>query len=134
MHKSNAINNINTPNKNLSDSEESTTSETPSDNSNNGNELTLLAEYDEYLRLLNQEIKEIVTSRDVLPELTESLGEALTRLKFAKEENQRLQMELDRKTQETSDLESKLNMARKLLDLEKKNTRKVEADKTILVS
>ena len=42
-------------------------------------------------------------------------------------------MELDRKTQETGDLESKLNMARKLLDLEK-NTRKVEADKTILES
>ena len=78
MHKSNVINNINTPNKNLSDSKESTTSKTPSDNLNNGNELTLFAEYDEYLRLLNQEIKEIVTLRDVLLELTESLGEVLT--------------------------------------------------------
>lgn len=113
------------------DSDESTVSTTASSSDNNG-ELTIVAEFDDLMRCVKH--RRCSEVEDAFLELAEQLKEMQMQWQVAVQECQRLRAALDDKTQDCSDLESKLKIARKLLDQEKRHTRRAEEEKEQLVS
>ncbi|XP_017771675.1 PREDICTED: rac GTPase-activating protein 1-like [Nicrophorus vespilloides] len=119
-----------TPRSEMSDSEESTNSCGDYVPSNGGRELSLVAEYDEIVRLLKTQRNDEV--EDAFLDFTRQAEDMAKQLKIAAQECHRLQQQLDLKIHESSDLESKLNHARKMIDQEKRYSRKVEDERDYL--
>ncbi|KAF5279961.1 hypothetical protein FQA39_LY18182 [Lamprigera yunnana] len=120
-----------TPSREMSDSEESTKStESETANSCNSEDLSIVAEFDDLMRLCkllkfdntHEKFIEFVANAQIINE----------QLIKVSAECQRLQGESVKMTHEYSDLESKLFHARKLLDQEKKLSRKLEDERSEL--
>lgn len=116
-----------------SDSDESTASG-PSNvgGASSDGELSIVAEFDDLMRCMRQ--RRCSEVEDVFLEMAEQLQELQTLWQNAVQECLRLRAVLDEKTQNNSDLEYKLSLARKLLDEQKKHTRRAEDEKRELVS
>lgn len=110
------------------DSDESTA--TTNSSSENG-ELTIVAEFDDLLRCLrHQRCKDV---EDAFKEMAEQMNEMQMQWRIAVQECKRLRVVVEQKTQDCSDLEGKLKIARRLLDQEKKHTRRTADEKEQLV-
>ncbi|KRT82480.1 C1 domain containing protein, partial [Oryctes borbonicus] len=122
------------PKSEHSDSEESTASTGSSDTanvvtSNVRSDLSIVAQFDDIIRLYKQRPNQTVEKAFYnVAEQTKGMCE---QWRVAVEEARRLQTELDKKNHELSDLDNKLTVARKLLDQEKKNTRKAEDERDL---
>lgn len=113
------------------DSDESTTSSSSHPTSSENGELTIVAEFDDLMRYVRyRRCNEV---EDAFLELAEQLKEMQMQWQVAVQECQRLSSALEQKTQDCSDLESKLQIARKLLDQEKRHKRRAEEEKEQLV-
>ncbi|XP_018323283.1 rac GTPase-activating protein 1 isoform X2 [Agrilus planipennis] len=107
-----------------SDSEQSNHSESDC------NDLTIVAEFDELMRLVKQKRNdEIEDSLIIYVQSTQNIVERLVKIET---ECSRLRQELDMKIQGFSDLESKLSGARMMLDKERQKTKKALYDKDAL--
>lgn len=103
----------------------------PTTASSENGELTIVAEFDDLMRCVrHRRCNEV---EDAFLELAEQLKEMQAEWQVAVQECQRLRSALDAKSQDCSDLESRLKMARKFLDQEKKHTRRAEKEKEELV-
>lgn len=111
-----------------SDSEESTAS----GGGTSDGELSIVAEFDDLLRSMRQ--RRCSEVEDAFLEMAEQLQELQMLWQNAVQECLRLRTVLDEKTQNISDLEYKLSLARKLLDEQKRHTRRAEDEKRELVS
>lgn len=114
-----------TPSRSVSasDSEESSTNNECYTNTN----LTLVAEFDDIMRHVKHSRNNEV--EDAFLQFVEQTAAIFDRYQEAVKECRRLQEQLDRKTHEFGDLESKLLHARRLLDKEKMNTRRAEEER-----
>lgn len=126
-----------TPRSDPCDSDESTASSGSTDPATSGapnlsRDLSLVAQFDDIIRLYKQRPNESVEK--VFYYVVEQSIEMLGQWRVATDETRRLQVELDKKNHELSDLENKLSVARKLLDQEKRNTRKAEDERDVFVS
>lgn len=117
-----------------SDSEESTASNGSSDpaSTNIRSELSIVAQFDDLIRLYKQ--RPNPTVEQIFYSFVEQTKGIVERWRIATEESRRLQIELDKKNHELGDLENKLTVARKLLDQQKRNTRKAEDERDVFVS
>lgn len=102
-----------------------------SSTSDNG-ELSIVAEYEDLIRCIKHRRNDEV--EDTLLEMAEQLLEVVKRWEIAVQECERLCGDLEKKTQDCSDLENKLKIARKLLDQERKHAWRAEEEKEQLVS
>lgn len=118
-----------------SDSEESTTSNASSDTATdpckNTRSLSIVAEFDDLIRIYKQ--RPNLTVEKLFYNMFKQTKSMCEQWRIAVDESRRLQMELDKKNHELSDLDNKLTVARKLLDQEKRNTRKAEEERDNLV-
>lgn len=124
-----------TPRKEFSDSEESTHSENAGSacaSSENG-EINIVAEFDDLMRTLRQRKRGIKEAEACLLTLGEQMTEVCRDWKNAVDECHRLQVALNDKTKECSDLAHQLCQARLLLDQEKKRKQKVIDERDQLV-
>ncbi|KAF2896541.1 hypothetical protein ILUMI_09632 [Ignelater luminosus] len=110
--------------RDTSDSEESTKSDAPSDDgSYNSEDLSIVAEYDELMR--NVKLQRCNDVEDKFLDFVEQVKGLSNHFYECQQECQRLNKELEKKAQECSDLESKLVVARKFLDQERRQSRKI---------
>lgn len=96
--------------------------------------LTLLAEYDDLIRYYDQEHED---SKDTYSSYKAFVRESAImhkQWKAAVEECRRLKVCVYEKTSTISDLESKLDNARRLMDEEMKYSRSIEEERNILVN
>ncbi|GJQ77209.1 hypothetical protein Trydic_g14879 [Trypoxylus dichotomus] len=122
------------PKSEHSDSEESTASTGSSDPACTAtpsmrSDLSIVAQFDDIIRLYKQRPNQMVEK--IFCSVVEQTKGMCEQWRVAIDESRRLQIELDKRNHELSDLENKLTVARKLLDQEKKNTRKVEEQRDI---
>lgn len=118
----------------MSDSEESTKSSTSVENGLcNGDALSLVAEFDDLIRLMKQRRVDEVESAFI--DFIEQTNEMRNQYDRSIKECRRLQGLLEQKTQELSEMENKLLIARRLLDKEKKENKKIiyERDRMVTV-
>lgn len=124
----------------MSDSEESTKSSNSNDNeifiatplrSNGIEALSLVAEFDDLVRMLKQKRSNDVEDKFIdYVEQTLSISNLWDR---SVKECRRLQGLLELKTQELTDMENKLLIARRLLDKEKKEKKRIEDERDRMV-
>lgn len=117
-----------------SDSDESTASSLDNvgtGGSSDGGELSIVAEFDDLMRCVRHQRNR--ETEDSFLEVCERLKEMQMAWQAALQECQRLRAALDEKTQDCSDLEGKLSLARKLFDQQKRSTKKAEEEKAELV-
>ncbi|KAI4470036.1 rac gtpase-activating protein 1 [Holotrichia oblita] len=114
-----------------SDSEESVGSNGSSEaaNFNIRSELSIVAQFDDLLRLYKQ--RPNLAVEQIFYSFVEQTKGIIDRWRIATEESRRLQTELDKKNHDLGDLENKLTVARKLLDQQKRNTRKAEEERDV---
>ncbi|KAJ8914407.1 hypothetical protein NQ315_017501 [Exocentrus adspersus] len=116
------LNDMYTPSKAMfdkSDSDESTVaSDTGSAYSTTSGDLTIVAQFDDLMRLLKQ--KRDQKMEKAFGVFVENIKILWTEWHIAISECQRLQNALDSRTQELTEMEKRLNVARQLLDTEKK--------------
>lgn len=108
-----------------SDSDESINSDT--------SELSTLALFDEFMRLVRSIYDDRNNLQTSYSDVVGQIREILNMYKMLSLENNRLQNVLCDRDHNLSELESKLNVARKLLDQEKRNTRKAEMERDSLL-
>lgn len=112
-----------------SDSEESVASST----SDNG-EISLVAEFDDLMRAHESLYRSKMETEAAFLDFVDQAKLLNLQLFEAKDECQRLKDLLEKRVCEVSDLENKLRKARKLLDLEKANTRNARKERNEYVS
>lgn len=117
----------NTPKRETSNSDESVSSSNGIDPS----DLSIVAEFDDFMRLIKQYRNDKVDCAFL--NFIRQSKEIVSQYHIAVRECRRLQELVDGKTRAFSDLENKLSVARKLLDQEKRLTRRAEEDKYNLV-
>lgn len=117
----------NTPKRETSSSDESISSSNGGDPGN----LSIVAEFDDFMRLIKQYRNDNVEC--VFLNFVRQSKEMGSQYQIAVRECRRLQELVDGKTRILSDLENKLSVARKLLDQEKRLTRRAEEEKYNLV-
>lgn len=125
-----------TPNKAMSDksdSDESTTaSDTGSTYTGSSSDLTIVALFDDVMRLMEQKGNEKVEEAFLI--FVENTKGLWTQWQATIAECQRLQCALDVRTQEFNEMERRLNVARRLLDEEKKKTKQATQERDEFVS
>lgn len=125
-----------TPSKGMSDksdSDESTSaSDTGSADTGSSSDLTIVALFDDLMRLIKQKRDEKV--EEAFRIFAENMKVLYTQWQVTVSECQRLQIALDIRTQEFSEIERHLNVARRLLDEEKKKTRQAKQERDEFVS
>lgn len=116
-----------------SDSDESTASSCANGGPGSGDsgELTIVAEFDDLMRCLRHRRNSDV--ENVFLATVEKMKDMDMHWQAAMQECQRLQAALDEKMQACSDLEGKLNLARRLLDQQKRHTKRAEEERRLLV-
>lgn len=119
--------------KEMSDSEESiksTSSETAS--SGNSENLSITALFDDLMRCLH--LQRCDTVEDAFLNYVKQSKHMNEQWQLSVQECKRLQSALEKLTFEYKDLDFKLDMSRKLLDQEKKRSRRIEEDRNELVN
>ncbi|KAJ8946085.1 hypothetical protein NQ314_008985 [Rhamnusium bicolor] len=120
-----------TPNKEMtdkSDSEESTnSSDIGSAYTGSSSDLTIVALFDDLMRLMKQRRDEKVEDSFII--FADNMKMMWSQWQVTVMECRRLQSLLDLRTQEFSEMERNLMLARKLLDQEKKKTRQAEQER-----
>ncbi|XP_018567297.1 rac GTPase-activating protein 1-like [Anoplophora glabripennis] len=111
-----------------SDSDESTSaSDTGSAYSGSSGDLTIVALFDDLIRLMKQKRDEKV--EEAFRTFAENMKVLFIQWQTTVAECQRLQNALDIRTQEFSEMERHLNVARRLLDEEKKRTKQAKQER-----
>ncbi|KAK5639900.1 hypothetical protein RI129_010711 [Pyrocoelia pectoralis] len=119
-----------TPNtvREMSDSEESTKSlSSDTGGSCNSDDLTIVAEYDDLIRTVKQQTSS--EDKEKFIEFLEQVKGICTQWHDSIRECKRLQIELAKVTHDYSEFEGKLGLARKMLDQEKKRSRRIEEER-----
>lgn len=115
-----------------SDSDESTaSSDTASTYTGSSSDLTIVALFDDLMRMIKQKRNEKVEEAFLM--FAENMKGVWTQWQATVTECQRLQTVLDVRTQEFSEMERHLNVARRLLDEEKKKTKQAKQERDELV-
>lgn len=97
-----------------------------------GDTLSIVAEFDDLVRCVRQQRCDEV--EDAFLHFAEQVEGVFGKLREARDECQRLQELLDKRTHDFSDSEGKLHLARHMLDKEKKNTRLAMEERDAYVS